>query len=467
MTNQIVDVIILNGRKFSLVGIPLSPWLTANKVTFEGQSTANYRGYAATWIIFDKNLYLDSCSSSHRHKKSAPTSLPCDHGMVLADWFSGTLVIPCRDLMPRANLNDGGSETTAASPAISIKIANGHVTSMAYKNYSGHLAPAIPDDKLIKPWAKPPQDLVDWLIHGDTPPENKAITNRKLLMSNTPDESLIRQQIKRVSKLELRPPGESDLVKSALAELVIPWYDPRQLYLVGDEIRLPDHSVTTIAKYDGHYFVIAKSKGRSLRLAHGILPYDENNFYGIGDVVETGRISIPEKKLKSKVPTLDVKSSTLISWIEIEAYLTKSVASGRAQDDTKKYMLHNVQSDSQPPTRTESLDNIARFDDYIQIDPTFPILQIGITAGLIPDTMRHAYFVETTLADGSISRRPTMRPQEAMAALKRVLNFINYVSLPNSYERRWEFIETFGNSLRSVLPQELMVWVTKRLSAVE
>lgn len=126
---------------FHLSEFPLSPWLTANKVTFEGQSTANYRGYAATWIIFEKNIYLNSCSSSHRHKKSVPNSLPCDHGMVLAEWFSGTLVIPCRDLIPRANLNEGGSEATAASPAISIKIAKGNVTSMACNNYSGYLAP--------------------------------------------------------------------------------------------------------------------------------------------------------------------------------------------------------------------------------------------------------------------------------------------------------------------------------------
>lgn len=53
MTDQIKEKIIINGEQYSMVTEPLLPYLKAlnNKVKFQYETTACWRGYLGTWEL--------------------------------------------------------------------------------------------------------------------------------------------------------------------------------------------------------------------------------------------------------------------------------------------------------------------------------------------------------------------------------------------------------------------------------
>ncbi len=98
-TAQISDTIEVNGEKFPLNTNPLSAhlkrigWTPPEDAVI---SSANWRGYVARWRIDQDQLVLASMTirvSQEETKELLPTLFP-NVARVLADWYSGTLVIP-------------------------------------------------------------------------------------------------------------------------------------------------------------------------------------------------------------------------------------------------------------------------------------------------------------------------------------------------------------------------------------
>lgn len=104
MTAQVSDVLQWNGKQYQLYSEPFRSyqkqnWHDRERFLFVPRSSACWRGYRAKWKIEDGKLYLLSISGWVAQSVGRPkfyrmlqvmgTSEP-----VLADWFTGTLIIP-------------------------------------------------------------------------------------------------------------------------------------------------------------------------------------------------------------------------------------------------------------------------------------------------------------------------------------------------------------------------------------
>ncbi len=112
-TEQQPDLIVLNNETLNLdTGwghpSPLEIYFFENKISspFQIASTANYRGYIATWAIKDTKLYLKEIAIPKVHpetyefynepspvfEKIGEASKRNEKGWILADWFSGAIM---------------------------------------------------------------------------------------------------------------------------------------------------------------------------------------------------------------------------------------------------------------------------------------------------------------------------------------------------------------------------------------
>jgi hypothetical protein len=101
-TAQFGDYMIIDGKKEEIFSNPLEAYLRENRVTFfknAGICSACWRGYQATWDIFDEYLYivgLHECSCSPKDQPIALQKIFKDlkEDKVKAVWFSGEIRIP-------------------------------------------------------------------------------------------------------------------------------------------------------------------------------------------------------------------------------------------------------------------------------------------------------------------------------------------------------------------------------------
>ena len=95
MTAQFRDTLLYNGRQYSLATEPLRPYLEAMDIEFQGTSTANYRGYLATWEINNDKLYLlKAIIPGYCSDIAEPTNLFPGQEKTFADWYTGCIRIP-------------------------------------------------------------------------------------------------------------------------------------------------------------------------------------------------------------------------------------------------------------------------------------------------------------------------------------------------------------------------------------
>jgi len=110
-TAQAPDRLWLNGKEFFIHTNPLEPFLEVNPTARpkpELISTCNWRGYIATWEVRDDHLILidiDVLGLSREaaenesigdvwKRRSVMSSVFPDRKEVLADWFSGHVIVP-------------------------------------------------------------------------------------------------------------------------------------------------------------------------------------------------------------------------------------------------------------------------------------------------------------------------------------------------------------------------------------
>ena len=107
MTDQILESIIIDGKKYPFDGQPFDPYLEVrDDIIFHSLQTSLYRGYVGTWEIYRDHLYLIEISGDmitnendgHRLMKPYKDSSNVEYlfskrSPIMAGWFTGRLRI--------------------------------------------------------------------------------------------------------------------------------------------------------------------------------------------------------------------------------------------------------------------------------------------------------------------------------------------------------------------------------------
>jgi hypothetical protein len=98
-TDQIRDVIMVSGQQYRLSVSPLASYLARNTPRWpqgEVTTTANWRGYVAKWAVDDGRLMLTDIrvNPESDRERSALSQVFPEGGPIIADWFTGQLVLP-------------------------------------------------------------------------------------------------------------------------------------------------------------------------------------------------------------------------------------------------------------------------------------------------------------------------------------------------------------------------------------
>ena len=109
MCIQIKDSIIIKGQKYFLYTFPLDSYWTKKNPKPQTRliNTNCWRGYVATWEIFQKSLYLvDIKYFSPGGDFGLDYIFPNSTGKVKADWFTGELKIPIGNVLFQEHMAD-------------------------------------------------------------------------------------------------------------------------------------------------------------------------------------------------------------------------------------------------------------------------------------------------------------------------------------------------------------------------
>jgi hypothetical protein len=109
MSVQVKDSIIIKGDKYYLYTTPLdSYWTKRNlKPPIRPTKSTCWRGYIATWEIFQESLYLiNILFYSHHGNLGLDYLFPDNTGKVKANWYTGELQIPIGDELYREHMED-------------------------------------------------------------------------------------------------------------------------------------------------------------------------------------------------------------------------------------------------------------------------------------------------------------------------------------------------------------------------
>lgn len=122
-TAQVPDVLVLDGNAVPLNTNPLEPYLDAHRQTvpkFPPGSTANWRGYVATFAIRNGVLIVDKVEVSRwetptkgkapvRRVEDVVTQVFAGRDDVPATWYTGALVIPRGKLVNYVHMGYGST----------------------------------------------------------------------------------------------------------------------------------------------------------------------------------------------------------------------------------------------------------------------------------------------------------------------------------------------------------------------
>lgn len=122
-TAQVSDVIHLDGKPESLNTNPLRPFLQENPGLLpqsDFRSTANWRGYVATWEVEGSSLQLVRVDVDFRDPKASPERYaPITRNVidklfpgsqrVAATWYSGTLLVPRGKIVDYVHMGYGSA----------------------------------------------------------------------------------------------------------------------------------------------------------------------------------------------------------------------------------------------------------------------------------------------------------------------------------------------------------------------
>lgn len=114
-TAQIPDLLLLDNEKLELETNPLEPYLKQHpeQRPAEGKSTGLWRGYIATWEIKDGELRLKSVGvedwNNEREGIRDVTQKYIPQAPMLAQWFSGILIVPRGKMIDYVHMGYGST----------------------------------------------------------------------------------------------------------------------------------------------------------------------------------------------------------------------------------------------------------------------------------------------------------------------------------------------------------------------
>lgn len=119
-TAQMPDLLLLDGKQERIFTNPLEPFLERRPdLRPEAPHTANWRGYVATFRIRDGGLWLEKVEVSRyvgevdgQHKRETVDELPKffpGKTEVLADWYTGVLLIPRGEMLHYVHMGYGST----------------------------------------------------------------------------------------------------------------------------------------------------------------------------------------------------------------------------------------------------------------------------------------------------------------------------------------------------------------------
>jgi hypothetical protein len=137
-TAQQCDILVLKGKKYSIFTNPLRPFLDRNPGRLPESniiSTSNWRGYVATWEVKNDRLVLTDVGmlqsvgkpsevSPSTEIRSVMAKMFPDQNEVLADWFTGNIIIPDGELVSYVHMG----YASTYSKYIILQVKNGVIT---------------------------------------------------------------------------------------------------------------------------------------------------------------------------------------------------------------------------------------------------------------------------------------------------------------------------------------------------
>lgn len=128
-TEQEPDILRWKGKSYDLYTNPLERYLASHPDVWRDRamlSTANWRGYVATWTIEDDRLKLTDVNTGRRPERvNALGKLFPGQEVVLADWYTGNLLVPDGKLLHRGDF----SYSAVHSKYLLFRIEKGIVTA--------------------------------------------------------------------------------------------------------------------------------------------------------------------------------------------------------------------------------------------------------------------------------------------------------------------------------------------------
>ncbi|MEM7057923.1 MAG: hypothetical protein AAF557_10080 [Pseudomonadota bacterium] len=92
---QLPEIIYLEGMLYSLYTTPLAPWLNNQSppVVFDRRTSTCERGYVGKWSVENDALSLIGLYAWRDGRYTSVRKLFDDRNQVLADWYTGPLII--------------------------------------------------------------------------------------------------------------------------------------------------------------------------------------------------------------------------------------------------------------------------------------------------------------------------------------------------------------------------------------
>ena len=133
--SQVSDIIIINGVRLSLLSHPLESYLNSlyPPVKFDVEISACWRGYQATWTVYNNSLYLKNIQGHINGENICFFTL--FRGSVIkgkyvkATWFTGILKVPVRPVIHvKLHIQKHSKE-------LIFKIENGNIIEINSRGY--------------------------------------------------------------------------------------------------------------------------------------------------------------------------------------------------------------------------------------------------------------------------------------------------------------------------------------------
>jgi hypothetical protein len=190
-------------------------------------SSACWRGYIGVWKIIDDKLYLTELRSCCYKEDKITGDLNeifgerCQNGKVLADWYTGEIIIPRRKMLYYEHMGYG----SVFKKELSLKISNGSLEEVNKYDNSKTRISYLNSNKLTKIVIRNmSEELLNSInnelkVYVDVKSTNRVVDSVKIVRTNKPELSA--ELIRIISAIE-----DWDILYQHGKPIEMNWYYP-------------------------------------------------------------------------------------------------------------------------------------------------------------------------------------------------------------------------------------------------